>query len=107
MKYFIYFEDFDYATQLGKISCAEVRDGGLGEPLAVLERPYHLSYPCVFRDGGTWYMIPESASAGTIELYRCTRFPDLWQFDRVLLRGSYVDSTVRIEYSVYRYYVWL
>jgi hypothetical protein len=104
-KHWVYFEDFDYATRFGKISCAEVRDGGLGVPLTVLERPYHLSYPCVFRDGGTWYMIPETASAGTVELYRCTRFPDLWQFERELLRGFAVDTTAWIENGAYWLFV--
>ncbi len=106
-KHWVYFEDFDYATRHGKISCAEVRDGRLGKPLTVLERPYHLSYPCVFRDSGTWYMIPETASAGTVALYRCTRFPDLWQFERELLRGSAVDTTVWIEDRVYWFFVTL
>jgi hypothetical protein len=106
-KHWVYFEDFDYATQRGKISCAEVRDGGLGEPLIALDRPYHLSYPCVFRDDGTWYMIPETASAGTVELYRCTRFPNLWQFECELLRGSAVDTTVWIENGVYWFFVTL
>jgi hypothetical protein len=104
-RHWVYFEDFDYATQLGKISCAEVCDGGLGKPLTALDRPYHLSYPCVFRDGGIWYMIPETASAGTVELYRCTRFPDLWQFEREVLRGSAVDTTVWIENGVYWFFV--
>jgi hypothetical protein len=104
-RHWVYFEDFDYATERGKISCAEVRDGRLGEPLIALDRPYHLSYPCVFRDNGTWYMIPETASEGTIELYRCTRFPNLWQFERVLLRGYAVDTTVWTENGVYWFFV--
>jgi hypothetical protein len=104
-KHWVYFEDFDYATQRGKISCAEVRDGRLGEALVALDRPYHLSYPCVFRDNGTWYMIPETASAGTVELYRCTRFPNMWEFERELLRGSAVDTTVWIENGVYWFFV--
>jgi hypothetical protein len=104
-KHWVYFEDFDYATERGKISCAEVRDGRLGEPLIALDRPYHLSYPCVFRDGDTWYMIPETASAGTVELYRCTRFPNVWQFERELLRGSAVDTTAWIENGVYWFFV--
>jgi hypothetical protein len=104
-KRWVYFEDFDYATQLGSIACAEVRDGELGEPLPVLNRPYHLSYPCVFRDNGTWYMVPESAAAGTVELYRCTRFPNRWEFERELLRGFAVDTTVWIEDGVYWFFV--
>ncbi|MSV29835.1 MAG: hypothetical protein EXQ52_13980 [Bryobacterales bacterium] len=105
--HWVFFEDYDYATQRGKISCAEVRDGGFGEPLTALERPYHLSYPCVFRDAGVWYMIPETVSAGTVELYRCTRFPDAWQFERELLKGSAVDTTIWIEDGVYWFFVTL
>ena len=104
-KRWVYFEDFDYATQLGSIACAEVRDGELGEALPVLDRPYHLSYPCVFRDNGTWYMVPESAAAGTVQLYRCTRFPNQWEFERELLRGFAVDTTVWIEDGMYWFFV--
>jgi hypothetical protein len=104
-KRWVYFEDFDYSTQLGKIACAEVRDDGLGEPMTALDRPYHLSYPCVFRDNGTWYMIPETASTGRVELYRCTHFPNLWQFERELLRAFAVDTTVWIENGVYWFFV--
>lgn len=104
-RHWVFFEDFDYATQLGKISCAEVNEGELGKPLTVLERPYHLSYPCVFCVGNTWYMVPESASARTVGLYRCIRFPDLWQFERELLSGSAVDTTAWIESGVYWFFV--
>ncbi|MBI3372853.1 MAG: hypothetical protein HY017_13995 [Betaproteobacteria bacterium] len=104
-KHWVFFEDFNYSTQLGKISCAEVRDDDLDSPLPALERPYHLSYPCIFRDAGSWYMIPETVAAGTVELYRCTRFPDMWQFERVLLRGFAVDTTIWIEDGVYWFFV--
>jgi hypothetical protein len=103
--HWLYFEDCDYATQLGRISCAQVRNGALGEPRTALERPYHLSYPCVFRDGDAWYMIPESATTGTIQLYRCTRFPDRWKFERALLRAWAVDTTAWIENGVYWFFV--
>jgi hypothetical protein len=104
-RYWVFFEDCDYATDLGTIACAEVADGGLREVRTVLHRPYHLSYPCVFRDDGVWYMIPESMSAGTVELYRCTHFPDAWRFERELLRGRVVDTTVLIEDGVYWFFV--
>jgi hypothetical protein len=104
-KHWVYFEDFDYAAQRGKISCAELQGTTLGEPLTALERPYHVSYPCVFRDAGTWYMIPETVSAGTVDLYRCTRFPDAWEFERELLKASAVDTTVWIEDGVYWFFV--
>jgi len=104
-KVWAFFEDFDYAKQLARISCAEVRAGELAKPVTALERPYHLSYPCVFRDGGQLYMIPETGSNGTVELYRCVRFPDMWQMDRVLFKGQAVDTTVWVEDGFYWFFV--
>ncbi len=106
-KPWVFFEDFDYATERGKISCAEVRDGGLAMPVTALERPYHLSYPCVFRDGDSWYMIPESKNAGTVDLYRCVRFPDVWELERELYKGCAVDTTIWIEGGLYWFFVTL
>jgi hypothetical protein len=93
----VFFEDFDYAANRGRISCAELVSDGAFEPVSVLERPYHLSYPCVFRADNNVYMIPESCENRTVELYRCTRFPDRWALERTLLELPAVDSTVWID----------
>jgi hypothetical protein len=106
-KLWLFFEDLDYGTQRGRISCAEVQDGGLVNPLPALERPYHLSYPCVFRDGNTLYMIPETASSGAVELYRCVRFPDKWDIERELFRGRAVDTTIWMDGGLYWFFVTL
>jgi hypothetical protein len=50
-----------------------------------LERDYHLSYPFTFDWEGSTYMIPETAGARTVELYRAERVPDRWRLERVLL----------------------
>lgn len=89
-----FFEDFDYVTNKGKISCAEICENGAFDPVPVLERPYHLSYPCIFRVENDLYMIPESVAAGAVELYRCARFPDRWMLVRRLLELSAVDTTM-------------
>jgi hypothetical protein len=60
----------------------------------VLERPYHLSYPCVFVESGELFMIPETSENRTIELYRCRRFPEDWSLEAVLRRDLAVDTTV-------------
>jgi hypothetical protein len=106
-KVWVFFEDFNYATQRGRISCAEVEKGGIGNPVAVLERPYHLSYPCVFRDAGAMYMIPETGSNSTVELYRCTRFPDKWEAEKELFKGNAVDTTVWMDAGLYWFFVTL
>ena len=104
-KVWAFFEDYDYTAQIGRISCAEVGSGGLAEPLAVLDRPYHLSYPCIFGDGDDLYMIPESVSNGTVELYRCVAFPNCWKLERVLLDLPAVDSTVWFEDGLYWFFI--
>lgn len=103
----VFFEDFDYAANRGRISCAELVSDGAFEPVSVLERPYHLSYPCVFREGNNIYMIPESCENGTVELYQCTRFPDRWALERTLLELPAVDSTVWIDDGIFWLFVTL
>jgi hypothetical protein len=70
------------------------REGDFGQPVPVLEKPYHLSYPCVFRDQGEFFMLPETAGNHTIELYRATKFPFEWKLHKVLFSNiRAVDTT--------------
>lgn len=95
-RYYVYIEEYLYATQRGHISLIEMdEEGNWTQPVAVLERPYHLSYPFVFEYEGELYMIPETASNRTIELYRCVEFPHRWEFQRNLMENVYaVDATL-------------
>src|SRR5262249_59999319 len=57
----LFFEIWNRADGRGEIACADSSDlttwryGGV-----VLREPFHLSYPCVFADGGDIFMIPET-----------------------------------------------
>ena len=94
-KHWLFFEDYRYATQHGVLGCAEVSpDGSVGPAQTILERPYHLSYPCLLRESGELFMLPETLANGTVELYRCARFPDRWEPVKVLLSCRAVDSTI-------------
>jgi hypothetical protein len=106
-KTWTFFEDYDYGKKLGVIACAAVEGDRLGKAEVVLDRPYHLSYPHVFRDGGELYLIPETGANGTVELYRCEAFPGKWRLERELFRGKAVDTTVWIEDGVYWFFVTL
>ena len=53
----------------------------------VLEKDFHLSYPHLFESGGELYMIPESNENNSIDCYRCTSFPGVWEFHRTLIPG--------------------
>jgi hypothetical protein len=91
-----------FVRRSGRGSIAVIPIGPNGDPgpaISVLERPYHLSYPCVNRWRGTWYMIPETGSQGTVELYACDRFPDRWHFEQVLLRGAEPSDATLFEHD--------
>lgn len=95
-RYFIFLEEFLYATSRAHISVMEVDERGeWTRPRIVLERPYHLSYPCVFEHDGQLWMVPESAANRTVELYRCVQFPDRWEHVMNLMEGvTAVDATL-------------
>lgn len=95
-RYYVFLEEFPYKTAQGHISVLEIdQQGRVGTPRKVLERPYHLAYPYVFEIGDTIYMIPDTRQNKTIELYRCTEFPDKWEFDSTIMEGVLaVDTTV-------------
>jgi hypothetical protein len=96
----IFFEDASCATGKGHIAVMTIGpDGSMGDVLPVLQRDYHLSYPFVFRWRDEYYMIPESAENGTVELYRCTRMPDRWEFAHNLMEGVHAYDATLVEHA--------
>jgi hypothetical protein len=94
----VFVEEFPYATNKGIISVFEIsRDGVVAAPKPVLEAPYHLSYPLVFRHNGVIYMMPESCGARRLELYRAERFPDVWVREGVLLDNVVASDATILE----------
>ena len=91
----LYFENFETLKNKATLSVARITDAGDLEDLrTALERDYHLSYPHVFAHAGEVFMIPESAQAGTVDLYRARHFPHDWVRECTLLNLRTVDSTV-------------
>ena len=95
-KTFLFVEEYPYRTAKGIISVAELgADRQFDVPRPVLEEPYHLSYPQVFKHGEDIFMLPESGGASRLVLYRAALFPDEWVIDTVLLSGIDInDATI-------------
>ena len=93
---FVLFEELQYADERGYICALEMGpDGPIGDPVVVLDRPYHLSYPFVFEHAGDHYMLPETSLEGRLELYRAVKPPFEWTLDRVLMDDSSLcDATI-------------
>ncbi|MGN6469506.1 MAG: glucosamine inositolphosphorylceramide transferase family protein [Rhizobiaceae bacterium] len=97
-RHFIFVEDYPHATGKALISVVEVDEAGAPSvPAAVLEEPFHLSYPQVFaRDGEIW-MLPEASASHRLTLYRAERFPDRWTPEAVLVDGMAVSDATLLE----------
>jgi hypothetical protein len=92
---FVFFEDYVASASKGRICCAEIADGSVGAAQVVLEASSHLAYPYVFESGGEFFMTPETAARGQVELYRAASFPHDWQLEMVLASGvAAVDPTI-------------
>lgn len=97
---FVFVEEFPYATAKGVISAVEIGpQGPVGAPKVVFEAKGHLSYPFVFERDGAMWMIPESSSSNTVDLYRAENFPGGWMHVATLLSGMQVGDATLVEHG--------
>lgn len=94
-RHYIFFEEISDKHPVGFLSVFEVfKDGTFTQPQNILKLDYHLSYPCIFQIDNNWYMIPETFSNKTIELWKCIEFPNKWEKHSNLFENiSAADST--------------
>ena len=83
----------------GLIACVELLPDFQVRPLgAVLEQPFHLSFPQVFPWQGQWYLTVESGQARCVSLYQAAAFPLRWQHVTDLVVGrTCVDPTLHFH----------
>jgi len=99
-KYFVFVEEYVYERGKGHISVMELnRDAEYKTPVPVLERDYHLSYPCIFSWNGQFFMVPETSGNQTVELYRCVDFPGRWSLDTILIDNVNATDATVFEYN--------
>ena len=104
----LFFEDYAFADRKAALMCAQLTaDNRLEDIRVILDRPYHLSYPLVFRHGGTWYLLPESKANGTVDLHVADEFPYRWRFEKTLFRGRAADTAVWIEDDTFWFFTTL
>lgn len=97
---YVFFEELIYARGIGHLACVRLNaDGSHSDPVTVLEKPYHLSYPFVFQHQGQYYMIPETAGNQSVEVYRCEDFPHRWVFEKNLMTGVEAYDATLMEYE--------
>lgn len=94
--HYIFLEEFDYSKDKGHISVITLDEiGNQLQTQTIIDRPYHMSYPFIFEWNDVYYMIPETSSNKTIELYKCLGFPDKWEFvGNIMNNINAKDSTL-------------
>lgn len=96
--FYIFYEALEAVTGQGVIAVATSADGRRWEYKGVvLDEPFHLSYPCVFKWRGDYYMIPEAATTRSVRLYRAVHFPYRWEFVQKLIDQDdklFKDNTI-------------
>lgn len=93
---YIFVEEMEFSDMKGFISVMELsKDGSFTQPSSIIVRPYHVSYPQVFRYNDSFYMLLESSANRSIELYVCKDFPHKWEFESTLMSDvNGVDPTI-------------
>lgn len=61
----------------------------------VLQEPYHMSFPMVFKWNDDFFMIPETSENMSINLYKAIEFPYVWKMEKKFnVDNLYVDTIV-------------
>ena len=87
---YIFFENYDYKTAIGRISCGKIVKNKLVDIIDVLKKDYHLSYPFIYRENEDIFLMPECSANNRLEIYKCIAFPDKWELHTTAFEGEKV-----------------
>ena len=77
---YIFAELFDYLRRRGVIGYSKLgSNGNFSRWKEIIVEPYHMSYPQIFEYDGEIYIVPETGSGRTLDMYRAVDFPDKWE----------------------------
>jgi hypothetical protein len=94
--WYLFFEVFNVLTQQGDLAVATSTNTWFWKyQQLILDEPFHLSYPYVFKWDNNYYLIPESYEANAVRLYRAEQFPTKWSYVTDLISGrELVDNSI-------------
>lgn len=94
--WFLFFEAYNNDTKQGDIALATSKNTlQWNYQQVVLDEPFHLSYPYVFKWKDEVYLIPETYETKSIRLYKADQFPTEWSLVDTLVTGKdFVDNSI-------------
>ncbi len=94
-KWYLFFEVMNSKTKKGEIGFATSENGwDWTYERIVISESFHLSYPYVFKNNNSFYMIPETTKTNSVRLYKAVEFPHNWKFVTKLLNGYHADPSI-------------
>lgn len=94
-EHYLFVEVYEKKKKKAAIGYYQFENGTPKYKGLIIERPYHMSYPCVFSYENDFYMIPESSANNSVTLYKAIKFPSKWEKVKDLIVGDkYVDTTI-------------
>lgn len=90
----LFVEQYRYDERKGAIAAYRIGPDRVDDIGIVLEEPWHLSFPFVFRHGDTVYMVPESMADRSLKLYRADPFPARWTLVKTIMADTLAADTV-------------
>jgi hypothetical protein len=96
----LFLEYFSYARNAGRLVALPLGGGLSPGPAQALDIPgRHVSFPAIFGYGGGIYLVPETSTNRTIDLYVCADFPSRWRLARRLLADIDAADSVLVEHG--------
>lgn len=86
-KLFLFFE-IEITKGKGEIWGARIEGNSLKNPQKIIEEPFHMSFPLVFKEQETIFMLPESSEDKSVRLYKAKDFPYKWSLEKILFSGK-------------------
>jgi hypothetical protein len=96
---YIFYEAHPGGNGPARIDVARLEGDDLVELGTALRRPYHLSFPFVFRDGERIFMLPETQQSNRLEVWRCVEFPMRWGLHATALEGRFPADSVLFRHG--------
>tara|TARA_Y100000389_G_C17457442_1_gene519137 strand:- start:76 stop:1737 length:1662 start_codon:yes stop_codon:yes gene_type:complete len=92
---YCFVEDYSFITQKGNIKAFLLDGDKIIDQGTVLDEPFHLSYPNIFKVENDIFMIPETAENKDIRIYKSITFPSKWVLHQQLMKDiSAVDTNI-------------
>ena len=98
--YYMFFEVLNNKNKQGDIGYASSSDGlSWDYKKIVIDEPFHLSFPYIFKWKNEYYLIPESNNDLSVRLYKAISFPEKWTYVKNLINGYHFADPQIIHYN--------